>query len=281
MGTFLISTLVLVGGWVRTGPRAGDPADVAELVAGAWERDGGSETLHFFGNRCVSAHGTQQTLFAVEYGKDRLARKPFRGGPVLREQVEVDGDQLTLRYHGGTEAHFVRLAEIPESARIEPLPLGEREVAPEERESIKKELRRRTILDQGIRERMGQVMEAAQRSGQAGQGLMNSPEMQTIGKEMGEIDTDNTRYLIDRIRAVGWIDAARWGDQANLDAFLIVQHSGNLRLMQAALPHLEQEAQQNAASRQSFALLFDRTQQELGKEQRYGSQLTQAPHGGS
>ena len=45
------------------------------------------------------------------------------------------------------------------------------------------------------------------------------------------------------------------------------------------LPLIESDARQHSSLRQSYALLFDRTQLSLGKRQRYGTQLLQNAEG--
>jgi hypothetical protein len=87
-------------------------------------------------------------------------------------------------------------------------------------------------------------------------------------EEMMRVDSDNTAWLKGVVGEVGWIDPERFGPEAADAAFLIVQHSGDLPLMMAALPHLE--AQERLSE---YALMYDRLQLRLGGEQRYGSQI--------
>ena len=75
------------------------------------------------------------------------------------------------------------------------------------------------------------------------------------------------------VAELGWIDRERFGRVAANDAFLIVQHSGDLPLMLAVLPHIEAAVRERQASAQDFALLYDRTRMRLGHRQRYGTQL--------
>src|SRR5262249_36922372 len=56
-------------------------------------------------------------------------------------------------------------------------------------------------------------------------------------------------------------------------AFLIVQHSFHIPLMMAALPLIEQDMKAKRLDGKPYAMLFDRLQLELGKKQKYGTQL--------
>jgi len=91
--------------------------------------------------------------------------------------------------------------------------------------------------------------------------------------QMKEVDKQNTAYIKDLVGKLGWIDAGRFGAEASHAAFLIVQHSGDLPLMLAALPKIERDVKAKKLDADAFALLYDRTQLMLGKKQRYGSQI--------
>ena len=90
---------------------------------------------------------------------------------------------------------------------------------------------------------------------------------------MQQVDADNTAWLKQTVVAHGWIDVARFGRQAADDAFLLVQHSGDLALMNAALPKIERDVKAGRLSSQNFALLYDRTEIMQGGKQRYGTQI--------
>lgn len=92
-------------------------------------------------------------------------------------------------------------------------------------------------------------------------------------QKMTEVDTDNTAWLTELVAEVGWIDSQRFSDEAAEVAFLIVQHSGDLRLMAAALPAIEADVEASGANGGRYALLFDRFRMWRAERQRYGSQL--------
>jgi hypothetical protein len=145
----------------------------------------------------------------------------------------------------------------PPPAKVVPLALGtRREVAAEEVKKIQAELARRRTLDQAVRRDRS-------RHG-----------------EMAKVDADNTSYIKEVITDVGWIDVARFDQGAADAAFLLVQHSGDLSLMLAALPEIEKDVRAGRADGQNFALLYDRTQLMSGGKQRYGSQVRETENGG-
>ena len=96
---------------------------------------------------------------------------------------------------------------------------------------------------------------------------------------MGKVDRENTAYLIKVIKEVGWIDAERFGALPSNNAFLIVQHSGDLSLMSAALPLIKKDVVAKKLDAQPYALLYDRLMVFSGGKQRYGTQLSQNEKG--
>ena len=56
----------------------------------------------------------------------------------------------------------------------------------------------------------------------------------------------------------GWIDAGRFGSAASKAACVIVQHSGDVSMMMAALPEIEKDVKARQLDGQAFALLNDR-----------------------
>ena len=185
----------------------------------------------------------------------------------LEERVAFSEAGMTLTYPGGRVVAYRRLAAVPDDARADPLELGTRNPEQPEVERLAAELRERTQRDQQIREELASIMRSPQGRD------ADSPPMQEVMQRMRQIDVPNTQWLVGVVRDVGWIDRVRFPDRASSDAFLLVQHSGNLRLMQAVLPLIEGEARTRAEVGQEFALLWDRTQLALGNPQRYGSQL--------
>jgi len=152
------------------------------------------------------------------------------------------------------EAWFKSLSARAEAASRPqppaPLVLGEAKPVPAETlASLKAELAKRVLVDQAVRK---------------------DPKRHD---EMKQVDADNTAWLRKVAVEHGWIDTERFGTKAANAAFLLVQHSGDLPLMTAALPQIEQEVKAGRLNGQNFALLFDRLQLMQGGQQRYGSQV--------
>jgi hypothetical protein len=165
------------------------------------------------------------------------------------------------------ESHLLRkLDSVPPELELKPLVLGAPGPLPPERvKEIQDELDLRGKKDQEVR-----------------QGLIEFPnggrEVSAL-EAMRKVDTDNTGWLKKTVAAVGWTDAARFGPEAAQSAFLIVQHSGDLPLMMAALPEIEKDVKAKRVDAQDYALLFDRSRIFLGDKQRYGTQLMPGPGG--
>lgn len=150
-----------------------------------------------------------------------------------------------------------------EAAGFTPYPLGPAvEVPDADRARILAELKERVAREQALRrEAMGSI-----RPGSAPDaGLM---------RRMRAADEVNTARLVELVARWGWIDAGRFGPEGSRFAFLIVQHSGDLRLMRTALPEVEKDVRAGKLDGGSYALLYDRTQLTMGNRQRYGTQVT-------
>jgi hypothetical protein len=133
----------------------------------------------------------------------------------------------------------------------QPLSFGKAEAVPAERvKLIQAELAKRLQTDQGVRT-----------------GTIDVAKMQAV-------DAENTTWLKRQVTELGWIDCKRFGAEASNSAFLIVQHSGDLPLMIAALPEIEKDAKAKLVDAQGYTLLYDRTELYLGRKQRYGTQIS-------
>jgi hypothetical protein len=155
-----------------------------------------------------------------------------------------------------------RMKETPEELLLRPMKLGRpAELKEEQVKEIQRQLAKRLDADQELRRNM-----------RAGPGGVTKDDI----AKMVKIDRDNTAYLKKLLGEVGWIDGGRFGKAAAGGAFLIVQHSGDLPMMLAAVPEIEKDVKAGKGDGQAFALLYDRTQLMLGGRQRYGSQVGSA-----
>jgi len=175
------------------------------------------------------------------------------------------------------ERHDKRVAEL--TAEFEKLP-----AAPDDVEWVKKKLEHMAAIDQVARL------------------LSSGPEMSSLtaeqrdaanaelGARMTRIDAANLADLKKLLAIHGWFNRSRFGDAADLQAWLIVQHADGDSAFQAdILARLEPLATRGESNPRFFAYLFDRVAVNTnasGKRglQRYGTQGqctgpgTWAPH---
>jgi len=200
--------------------------------------------------RAIAAAGVEVRLDAI---RDLPAER-------VPDWADADGGWLVMGRaedrKKAEDAYAAWAAEFgkrtPSRPAVEPLALGSRrDLGDDERLSIRAELARRRGTDQAVR------------------------TFERLRGQMAQVDADNTAYLRKLVLDVGWIDVERFGRPAADAAFLIVQHSGDLPLMFAALPEIEKDVRAGKGNPQTYALLYDRLQIMTGGKQRYGSQITQ------
>ena len=254
-GRSLLKILVFL---LATTPLAWAPSTVckAELpsdLLGTWQAKGEERVLRLEPERVVESEGGRLKVRGVVcYEPGKLV---LRAG--LLETWTVNATGNTLHVSRGDKAlEYQRLDTVPAALELTPLALGAPKQLPAERiEAIQKDLAARREADQKVRSDPARLAQLA------------------------EVDLDNTRFLRDLVQEVGWIDVARFGPRASVDAFLLVQHSQDLPLMLAALPFIEEDARRHKEYAQPFTLLFDRVQIDLGRKQRYGTQLRKDAEG--
>jgi len=182
-------------------------------------------------------------------------------GNIVNLAVRIEGEKLqiscsqTIPCKGlklGDNSRFQKMDEISQSFKTKTIILG-KDVKLSKKQIIKiqREMKYRGNLEQKVRKKK-----------------------QLDFKEISRIDRDNTNYLIKLVEKIGWIDRKRFGQETSTEAFLIVQHSGNVGLMVVALPKLKEDGQLS-----SYALVYDRLQLMIGKKQLYGSQLSISSEG--
>ncbi len=229
------------------------PMDEEEASAdarfGSWREAGG--------NRSLLLEEGRTGWF--EDGKPKFHRATYTPtggifeswGQVSNFELKLDGEQLHV-VGEGKDLRMNRLDHTPEELRLAPYELAETvDVTEDLVRALSEDLGRRRIEDQRVR-------------------TGGSPDWNA----MQSVDADNTEFLTNIILEMGWIDATRFGAEASDAAFLIVQHTSDLRLMVTALPFIEADVRAGRLNGQNYALLFDRSQLNLGYEQRYGSQLS-------
>lgn len=238
---------------------AGDKAPAAaNYLLGCWQQtgDGPSTLMRFEPSRCLCyATGALQAV-GVKYQPGKIVFSNC--GQTLTWNVEVKDDQMVLTsLDGKTKLAYRKLKSVPAELELRPVPLGKASLSAEKIAQIQKELAQRRQTDQGVRQ----------------------GPLEARAPGMAKVDGDNTAYIIKLIAEVGWIDVPRFGKEAAVTAYLIVQHSGHVPLMVAALPAIEKDAKAKHLEMFRFALLYDRLHVLLAEKQRYGSQFGQNDKG--
>jgi hypothetical protein len=104
------------------------------------------------------------------------------------------------------------------------------------------------------------------------QELASHNEQEQKERRQEAIVTDNTDYLVKLVQEIGWIDTARFGEKAGVQATIMLKHTANLPFMVAVLPYVERDLKYTGDG-QTYAVLYDAVQLDLGKKQRYGTQI--------
>jgi len=103
------------------------------------------------------------------------------------------------------------------------------------------------------------------------QALRNAPTVSGAGMTAM---TRKHRPEIERIHETyGWPTRSQFGEETVFAFWLLVQHQ-EPEVQRAWLPELASLVEEGEASRQNYALLFDRVQKGLGKPQRWGTQVS-------
>jgi hypothetical protein len=223
----------------------------AKALLGCWKEDGKTEAvIRFEPGKCTFAQLGKSDLRIARVIYERGKMITYTWGRKAEYQFQLTDQALFLTGPDGRTKTYRKLDKDPPEVQVRPLVLGVAKDLPKAQiQSIQTELARRKTLDQEVR-----TNPAKRRDGQ-------------------KVDTENTSYLVKLVQDVGWIDAERFGARASGDAFLLVQHSGHLPLMLAALPRIEKDVKAKRLDAQPYALLFDRLQVMLGEKQRYGTQI--------
>jgi len=105
---------------------------------------------------------------------------------------------------------------------------------------------------------------------------LEDPDQQKLTQQMGIVDRANTARLKVLFEQCGFPDRERHGEQAQGDAWLLVQHADHdVAFQKHVLSLLEKmAAQRGEPVRRSFAYLADRVAVAEKRPQLYGTQLT-------
>lgn len=226
--------------------------------------------------------------FVVEI--DDFQRVDFAGGQIRRtgRLLASDGDQFTFCVYGqevtermtlkdhvlyiddpgsGVARSLRRLPGPPPGLQHQPVPIPPpRPLPPELVEAIQREIRYR------FRDDMRAEMEV--HGTELGTSAAPPPEDPIARMRLLDTTSQNRAYIRSIVQEVGWIDATRFGYATSNSAALMIQHSGDRLLMEAALPWIKRDVDTGLMIGDAYALVYDRLQLMLGARQRYGSQIS-------
>lgn len=151
----------------------------------------------------------------------------------------------------GLATEYNRLDSAPAECVLKAMTVGPTREVPRERVlAITKEIHERLLRDQA-------AIKAA--NGKAG--------------ATNAVIVENREYLKALIQEVGWVDIHRFGDEASGNAIVLAKHSRDLALIMGILPFVETDFSGQDKDNTIMAILYDGLQIDLGRKQRYGTQL--------
>jgi hypothetical protein len=146
---------------------------------------------------------------------------------------------------------FVFFLSVAQSAKADP-PLYPHLAA---------EINQMTVEDQAIRMKWIDALSG------------KKPDVETLGKQMSEIDHRDTERMKWVVKEFGWPTPVMVGKEASENAWLLVQHADADRDFQkSCLTLIEPLARNHIIRGSDYAYLFDRVQTGAGKLQRFGTQ---------
>jgi hypothetical protein len=232
-----------------TSPPASVPA--VDLL-GAWRQVDGDALLLFRGDQLFTYDKGALTIVGVVHLRPQEI--------VVRHEGVLETWQASL--HDGTlklgkgdnPKPYRRLPhQVPAEVDLHPLMLpAPHPLAPERVQAIQREVEAAYAHDQGI---------------------LKDKSKSDMVKPM----LDEDLHLITRlVQEVGWLDTARFGSVTSSHATILLKHtedmSGSLPLELAVLPDVERDLKLSGDG-QTFAVLYDSVQLQLGKKQKYGTQI--------
>ena len=165
----------------------------------------------------------------------------------------IDGSTLKISWPSpGQETQYKRIDAV-EGLSLEPYKGDSKKITPELKAEIEQELARRFAQEQDIRR---ELMKAT--AGTLSKDNLEKPENAAIAEKMSEIDRSNRQYVIDQVKAHGWLDHGRFGIKIAEAAFMIALHSGDLRLMKTAEASLSVFKGKGGPAEATYAGMADR-----------------------
>jgi len=256
----LLAALLLLLSWsagrVGASGKRGQPK-LAPAFVGAWKAVSDGHVLNLEIDRLILPRdGELAVLGLIRRDGDRLLLR--RQGLQETWSARLSGNLLRLEPKdakarekaGELAGTYHRLDQVPSEARLEPLPLAAPLPLPSERiQSIQQDIATR-FKDEQV--------------------LLKSRERNP--DEIHRTTEKNRTYLRDLLADIGWVDSARFGTKTSVYAVILAKHTHDLRLMMTILPLAERDLK-TPEEGQTYAVLYDALQLDLGHKQLYGTQI--------
>lgn len=250
----------------KTPPKVAMPAS----LVGAWEEVGGARQLNFESDRTIQQEGDNLTVRGLIRSETRKAPHLL----VLRSNglsetwtFKIEKDLLTLEPTGSAQEDnrkgvFRRLDHVPPNLKLEPLPVSAAKALPPERiQAIQQEFKDRFDREQALLKVLSSPEEQ-----------VTKEQKQKAKEQVIKEQKDNLGYLTRLLKEVGWLDSARFGAKTSVQAVIMAKHTHDLRLTMTLLPYAEHDLK-DSGDGQTYAVLYDALQLELGRKQLYGTQV--------
>lgn len=138
-------------------------------------------------------------------------------------------------------------------------------------EALRNELLEMGRRDQEVRGRMIAIMPTIDLSAP-------TDEWRAIVDEMSSVDRENMRRLVEIVLEFGWPGRSLVGREASQAAETMLQHA-ELEQLKELVPFLKRAVDGGEASPPQLAMAEDQIRVEEGRDQIYGTEVTQGPDG--
>jgi len=234
------------------------------LPQGSWKQSDTEKVnlVRFEPSRMIQVRDGELRFVRVVYQDERIFRLGIGGSKEPLGKLRVEKDALFFEDSAGKKHRFERLVKDPPELKLVSVKMAEaKSVDRKKVQDVQREL--------ASREKVGVKLRQEFRAASKG----NAKRAGNI-KEMVNADADDTRFLIDLIKEIGWIDSGRFGYAAQESAFLILMHTANPSLKEAALPTLKKEVLAGRFDAESYAGLYDRYCFQVCLPDRYGMHVS-------
>ncbi len=100
-----------------------------------------------------------------------------------------------------------------------------------------------------------------------------------LASRLWAVDCDNTAWLQQQMKEIGWFDIEKYGAAADKDAWLLVQHADRSKPFQRETLAMLESLPPGKTDPKNLAYLHDRVAMGEGRPQRYGTQGQCQPDG--